>query len=422
MDLAAEKLGMDPLEFRTKNDRAPDPAVPGQGRREALRWDKRKSERQRSRARSSAASASRSRGGALAAGAAATSSAASARTARSRSATAAQDIGTGTRTIMAMVAAEELGIPVAQRDRVHRRHERPDRPRLRRQHDGSDHDAGGEAGCVPGRPAAPAARRRQVGHEAERARLRRRRRPRHERSAEVDELGGRVPPHSGRRDLGARQAGGELQQERRPGAYQTDTGGVHFAEVEVDTETGLVRSSAYLAMQDAGTIINPLTAESQVNGAIIQGISYALFEERHLDRKNGPAWSTPTSITTRSRAPATCRRSRSCSPRSSTGRNNIGALRPRRGPASARRGGDRERGAQRDRRARARAADDAGQGPEGARATEGAASEELRLRDAPDRRRGGGRRSRRRGAVLKSARHRPARPREGRRRRRRTRS
>jgi hypothetical protein len=70
-------------------------------------------------------------------------------------------------------------------------------------------------------------------------------------------------------------------------AYEGQTGGVHFAEVEVDVEDGTISVTRYLAMQDAGTIINPLTAESQVNGAIVQGVSYALFEERVIDRQLG---------------------------------------------------------------------------------------------------------------------------------------
>jgi xanthine dehydrogenase YagR molybdenum-binding subunit len=65
------------------------------------------------------------------------------------------------------------------------------------------------------------------------------------------------------------------------------TFGVQFAEVEVDIETGVVRVLRLVAAHDAGRIINPTLAESQLEGGIIQGLGYALFEERVLDRKLG---------------------------------------------------------------------------------------------------------------------------------------
>ena len=63
--------------------------------------------------------------------------------------------------------------------------------------------------------------------------------------------------------------------------------GVQFAEVEVDTETGIVRVVRIVAVHDCGRPMNRLTLESQINGGIIQGISYALFENRILDRNTG---------------------------------------------------------------------------------------------------------------------------------------
>jgi xanthine dehydrogenase YagR molybdenum-binding subunit len=60
-----------------------------------------------------------------------------------------------------------------------------------------------------------------------------------------------------------------------------------FAEVEVDVETGRVRVLRIVAAHDSGRIINPRLAESQVEGGIIQGIGYALFEERVMDRGLG---------------------------------------------------------------------------------------------------------------------------------------
>jgi xanthine dehydrogenase YagR molybdenum-binding subunit len=63
--------------------------------------------------------------------------------------------------------------------------------------------------------------------------------------------------------------------------------GAQFAEVEVDVETGRVRVLRVVAAHDSGRIINPTLAESQLEGGIIQGLGYALFEERVLDERLG---------------------------------------------------------------------------------------------------------------------------------------
>lgn len=65
------------------------------------------------------------------------------------------------------------------------------------------------------------------------------------------------------------------------------TFGVQFAEVEVNVETGIVRVLRIVGAYDAGRIINPLLAGSQMEGGIIQGIGFALCEERVLDRRLG---------------------------------------------------------------------------------------------------------------------------------------
>ena len=57
----------------------------------------------------------------------------------------------------------------------------------------------------------------------------------------------------------------------------------HFAEVEVDIETGKVTVAKYVAAIDCGTAINPKLAEGQVEGAVVNGISYALTEEYLFD-------------------------------------------------------------------------------------------------------------------------------------------
>ncbi len=69
--------------------------------------------------------------------------------------------------------------------------------------------------------------------------------------------------------------------------YAFNTFAAHFAEVEVDTETGQVRVLRYVAAHDSGQIINTRTAESQVLGGVVQGLSTALFEERLMDSTTG---------------------------------------------------------------------------------------------------------------------------------------
>jgi xanthine dehydrogenase YagR molybdenum-binding subunit len=64
-------------------------------------------------------------------------------------------------------------------------------------------------------------------------------------------------------------------------------GGVQFAEVLVDIETGTVKVLRIVAVHDCGRPINPRLTESQIYGGVIQGLSYALYEERHLDARSG---------------------------------------------------------------------------------------------------------------------------------------
>jgi xanthine dehydrogenase YagR molybdenum-binding subunit len=71
------------------------------------------------------------------------------------------------------------------------------------------------------------------------------------------------------------------------GLNTSGAAGVQVADVSVDMETGLVKINRFIAVQDCGLIINPRLAESQVYGAIIMGISTALFEERIMDDATG---------------------------------------------------------------------------------------------------------------------------------------
>lgn len=61
----------------------------------------------------------------------------------------------------------------------------------------------------------------------------------------------------------------------------------HFAEVEVDTETGKVAVVKYVAAHDSGRIVNPAAAQNQVEGGVMQMLGYALTEELLVDPKTG---------------------------------------------------------------------------------------------------------------------------------------
>jgi putative selenate reductase molybdopterin-binding subunit len=65
--------------------------------------------------------------------------------------------------------------------------------------------------------------------------------------------------------------------------------GAHFVEVEVDAELGRVRVLKYLAVHDSGRLMNPLTAEAQIKGAVTMGIGMALHEELLYDLHHGQA-------------------------------------------------------------------------------------------------------------------------------------
>ncbi len=72
-----------------------------------------------------------------------------------------------------------------------------------------------------------------------------------------------------------------------PGFDAPQIAGVQFAEVEVDTWTGVVRCTEVLAVHDCGRVINELTLRSQVNGGVILGVGYALMEQRIMDSNLG---------------------------------------------------------------------------------------------------------------------------------------
>ncbi len=73
----------------------------------------------------------------------------------------------------------------------------------------------------------------------------------------------------------------------RAGLSSNTSSGVQFAEVKVDVETGIVRATRILVVQDCGLVVSRLTAESQCYGGVIGSLNFALFEDRILDRNTG---------------------------------------------------------------------------------------------------------------------------------------
>ncbi len=87
--------------------------------------------------------------------------------------------------------------------------------------------------------------------------------------------------------LTARGHNDQVAGKNHPDLTNSGVGGVGMADVEVDTETGIVRVKKMVAVQDCGLIIDLKTAESSCYGALTMGISYALFEEKIMDQATG---------------------------------------------------------------------------------------------------------------------------------------
>jgi xanthine dehydrogenase YagR molybdenum-binding subunit len=190
-----------------------------------------------------------------------------------------QDIGTGTRTLVAIVAAETFGLPVSAIT-----------PQIG---DTTYPFSGGSGGSTTAASVTPAIRVTCIDA--------------------LDQLFAKAAPQLGAPPADLVAAGGKIFAKANPskslawkdackaigtepisvdgrwqdGLSSVGTSGVQFAEVTVDIETGIVRIKRILAIQDCGLIVDRLTAESQVYGGVIAAINFALFEDRILDRVTG---------------------------------------------------------------------------------------------------------------------------------------
>jgi CO/xanthine dehydrogenase Mo-binding subunit len=199
---------------------------------------------------------------------------------RAQVVTAMQDIGTGTRTAMAQIAAEELGIPL---DHV--------QVSLGDSARGPFASISAGSSTVPSmgpavRSAAADAKRQIIEIAAQRFHL-------EERVLDlrngqiVSADGGSWPLTEVTSLLESGQILGKGARGPNPAGMQVLTFGVQVAEVAVDVETGEVRVDKIVAIHDVGRVINALGAESQVEGGIIQGIGHTLSEERIVDPATG---------------------------------------------------------------------------------------------------------------------------------------
>ncbi len=192
------------------------------------------------------------------------------------------DIGTGTKTVMAMVAAEELGVAL-------------DRIQIDNADTGTTPSAvvsGGSQATHVNSPAVRAAalevKRQLLEMAAEQLKVE---------AASLSLKGGEIvaagPPE---KKLALKDLEG-LQREqvvvgvghRHP--HPKDKVGlpfvVHFAEVEVDTRTGEVRVLRLLGAHDSGRVMSPLSYENQVFGGMTMGIGFGMTENRVLDANTG---------------------------------------------------------------------------------------------------------------------------------------
>ncbi|GAB4185725.1 MAG: xanthine dehydrogenase family protein molybdopterin-binding subunit [Phycisphaeraceae bacterium] len=272
MDELAEKLGIDPLQFRINND-------PHATRRQMLKtgaeligWDRRQPNG------SGPGPVKRGLGVAVgdwynsAGGATVTVEVYPDGTVFALS--GSQDIGTGFRTMLADCVAHQLGVP---RDVVQVRVGSSDLP-----------PGPASGGSVTSRFVAPKAlgaadqaRRKIIELVAQ--------------EWQTDPGGLSITDgiiRNGTREMAWDQACQLITDDRltftvsEDGSFRTpptDSDAVQFAEVEVDTETGIVRVLKIVALQDVGQAVNRHTVENQITGAVIQGLSFALFEDRLLD-------------------------------------------------------------------------------------------------------------------------------------------
>ena len=194
----------------------------------------------------------------------------------------ASDIGTGTKTVMAMVVSEELGVPL-------------EKIQIENADTGTTQYATASGGSKTVPTEAPAVRdaalkvKRQLLEIAA-----------EELKAPVNELQIDGEAVVSRRDPKVRKKISELDGVRRRGLVlgvgtrgpnpekkAVDPFVAQFCEVEVNERTGEVKVLRFLSANDSGRVMNRLTYDGQVIGGVTMGLGLALTEQRVLDRQTG---------------------------------------------------------------------------------------------------------------------------------------
>lgn len=190
-----------------------------------------------------------------------------------------QDIGTGTRTAIAQICADEIGLTIEQ-------------VAVRLGDTDASQYGPGSGGSVTLASIGPAVR--IAANEAREKLLAaaggvlemRAAELRIERGSVVSK-GARTPLRDVLKQLSNSTIVGTGLRHPNPSGLSIKTFGAHFAEVEVDVRTGEIFVQKIVAVHDIGRVVNPLTAASQVQGGIIQALGFALTEERIVDRGLG---------------------------------------------------------------------------------------------------------------------------------------
>lgn len=283
MDELAEKLGMDPIELRIRNE--PEGTVPSDG---ALRFSDRNLVRclregaeRFGWARRSAKPGQRREGAWLigmgvAAGYRGGPTLASGARVRLGSdgritvETDMTDIGTGSYTIIAQTAAETMGVPLDRVEVILGDSDLPASAGSGGQWGAASSTAGVYAACVALRRAIG----EKLGFDADGATF----------ADGQIEAGGRRLALT---EAGAMSAQDEISFGDFKRGYDVGTYAGHFAEVAVNAYIGETRIRRMLAVCDAGRILNPLSARSQVIGAMVMSAGSALMEELAVDTRFG---------------------------------------------------------------------------------------------------------------------------------------
>ena len=285
MDEAAEKLGMDPVAFRIRNDTQVDPGKPERpfSKRQLVECLQLGAERfgwsRRNPRPASMREGRRLIGMGVAAGFRNNLNMKSAarvrldRDGRVTVETDMTDIGTGSYTIIAQTAAEMMGLPL---ERVTVRLGDSDFPASSGsggQWGGNSSTAGVYAACVKLREAVAA----RLGFDPAASEFA---------DGQVHAGGRSLPLATAARD-GALTAEDAIEYGDLGKRYQQSTFAAHFVEVAVDGDTGEARLRRMLAVCAAGRILNPKSARSQVIGAMTMGVGAALTEDLAVDKQLG---------------------------------------------------------------------------------------------------------------------------------------